>query len=191
MALVRERQHRRPLERPGLGYALGRIVAGDADGLVVAELSGVTQSVSELGRLLEWLSSRNARFLAACHGLDTDEAAGRLTVQAIIEVSRWERARLLQRTRNGMRAARRKGPRSVADQPQLRGRIAGMRAAGMTLQAIADQLNAEGIPTVRGGLKWRPSSVQAAAGYQRPPRGYMLDMEPRLSAIAPNRWAPS
>jgi hypothetical protein len=37
----------------------------------------------------------------------------------------------------------------------------------MTLQAIADRLNAEGVPTVRGGAKWRPSSVQAAAGYKR------------------------
>ena len=42
-----------------------------------------------------------------------------------------------------------------------------MRAQGMTLQAIADRLNAEGVPTVRGGAKWRHSSVQAAVGYRR------------------------
>jgi hypothetical protein len=40
----------------------------------------------------------------------------------------------------------------------------------MTLQAIADELNDEGIPTVRGGAKWRPSSVQTALGYKRPRR---------------------
>jgi hypothetical protein len=34
----------------------------------------------------------------------------------------------------------------------------------MTLQAIADALNADGVPTLRGGTQWRPSSVQAAAG---------------------------
>jgi hypothetical protein len=45
-----------------------------------------------------------------------------------------------------------------------------MRAEGMTLQAIADTLNAEGVPTLRGGSRWRPSSVQAAAGYKRPRR---------------------
>jgi hypothetical protein len=38
----------------------------------------------------------------------------------------------------------------------------------MTLQAIADVLNAEGVPTLRGGAMWRPSSVQRAAGYRRP-----------------------
>jgi hypothetical protein len=43
-----------------------------------------------------------------------------------------------------------------------------MREARMTLQAIADTLNAEGVPTLRGGAMWRPSSVQAALGYRRP-----------------------
>ena len=42
-----------------------------------------------------------------------------------------------------------------------------MRAEGMTLQAIADRLNEEGVPTVRGGAKWRHSSIQVAAGYRR------------------------
>ena len=45
-----------------------------------------------------------------------------------------------------------------------------MRASGMTLQAIADTLNREGVPTIRGGALWRPSSVQAATGYKRPAR---------------------
>jgi Recombinase len=45
-----------------------------------------------------------------------------------------------------------------------------MRAKGMTLQAIADALNEEGVPTLRGGAKWRPSSVQSATGYKRPSR---------------------
>ena len=38
------------------------------------------------------------------------------------------------------------------------------------LQAIADTLNERGVPTLRGGQQWRPSSVQAAAGYRRPKR---------------------
>jgi hypothetical protein len=45
-----------------------------------------------------------------------------------------------------------------------------MRTEGLTLQAIADRLNEEGVPTLRGGAKWRPSSVQSAAGYLRPKR---------------------
>ena len=174
----RDRQHRRPLKRPGLGYALEQIAAGNASGLVVSDLSRLTHSLPDLGRVLEWLTRRDARFVAAGPGLDTEEEAGRLALRAVIEVSRWERERLAERTRNGMRAARRKGPGSVADDPELSERIAGMRGEGMTLQAIADQLNADAIPTVRGGAKWRPSSVQAAAGYRRPPTGHALDPAP-------------
>jgi DNA invertase Pin-like site-specific DNA recombinase len=175
----REPQHQRPLERPGLGYALGRIAAGEADGIVVSELSRLTHSVPELGRLMDWFSRHHARVVAADPGLDTDEEAGRLTMQTIIEVSRWERQRLIERTRSGMQAARRSGPASVADNPELRQRIVGMRAAGMTLQAIADRLNRESVPTVRGGAKWRPSSVQAAAGYRRPSATQRLEARPQ------------
>jgi hypothetical protein len=56
----------------------------------------------------------------------------------------------------------------VADVPELRERIVHMRNAGMTLQAIADVLNEEGVSTLRGGAKWRPSSVHGATGYRRP-----------------------
>jgi DNA invertase Pin-like site-specific DNA recombinase len=158
----------RPRELPGLAYALGRIAAGEAGGLVVSELSRLARALPDLGRVLEWLTCRDARFIAAAPWIDTDDEAGRLAVRTVIEVSRWERQRLVDGTRAGMRAARRKGPASVTDYPELCERIVGMRAAGMTLQAVADQLNAEGVPTLRGGAKWRPSSVQAAAGYHRP-----------------------
>jgi DNA invertase Pin-like site-specific DNA recombinase len=168
----------RPLERPGLTYALGRIKAGEARGLVVCELSRLARALPDLGRVLEWLTCRDARFIAAWPQIDTGDAAGRLTVRTIIEVSRWERQRLVEGTRAGMRAARRKGPASVTDYPELRERIAEMRAGGMTLQAIADQLNAGRVPTIRGGAKWRPSSVQAAAGYHRPSARQSADRRP-------------
>lgn len=160
----------RSLDRLGLAYALGRIAAGDARGLVVSELSQISLALPDLGLVLDWLMSHDARLIAVVPEIDTGEETGRLAVRTIIEVSQWERRRLVERTRAGMRAARRKGPASVTDDPKLAERIAGMRGAGMTLQAIANQLNAEGIPTLRGGAMWRPSSVQAAAGYHRPSR---------------------
>jgi hypothetical protein len=52
----------------------------------------------------------------------------------------------------------------------------------MTLQAIADRLNSENVPTLRGGKKWRPSSIQAPLGYRRPgPRDHL----PRLTQGRP------
>ena len=101
--------------------------------------------------------SLEARLVAVAQGLDTDERQGRLA-RTLIEVSGWERERLRERTHKGLQAARQNGRRAwqpVADDPELRpGYPAGDRRP----------LNEEGVPTVRGGAKWRPSSVQTAAG---------------------------
>jgi DNA invertase Pin-like site-specific DNA recombinase len=162
------------LARPGLTYALDRINRGDAKGLVVAELSRITYSAAELGTIVKWFAGSSVRLIAAAHAFDTESEDGRLAAQMLIEVSRWERVRLSERTRNGLRAARQNGKATgraaVTDDPDLSERITQMRAQGMTLQAIADRLNEEGVPTVRGGAKWRHSSVQAAAGYRRSTR---------------------
>jgi DNA invertase Pin-like site-specific DNA recombinase len=173
LEVVRDREpaNGKGLGRPGLAYALERIAAGQAQGLVVAELSRITWSAAELGEVIDWLARSNARLVAAAHALDTEDEDGRLAAQVLREVSRWERARLSERTRNGLEAARRSGRSTgrpaVTDDPDLSERIARMRAQGMTLQAIADRLNEEGVPTVRGGARWRHSSVQVAAGYRR------------------------
>jgi DNA invertase Pin-like site-specific DNA recombinase len=162
------------LSRPGLSYALDRIKAREATGLLVVELSRITQSVGELGTLMEWLRRLDVRLIASADAFDTESEEGRLAVALLIEVSKWERNRISERTRNGLQAARMSGRAAgrpaVADDPDLSRRIAHMRARGMTLQAIADRLNEEGVPTVRGGAKWRHSSVQAAAGYRRAQR---------------------
>jgi peptidoglycan hydrolase-like protein with peptidoglycan-binding domain/DNA invertase Pin-like site-specific DNA recombinase len=173
--VVREREPNRGkgLQRPGLGYALRRIADGEASGLVVADLSRISRSVTDLGEVLEWFSRAEARLVAATPSLDTGDQHGRLAARALIDVSSWERHRLSERTRKGLEAAMREGRRlgrsGVADNPELGERIARMRSDGMTLQGIADRLNEDGVPTIRGGALWRPSSVQAAVGYRRPP----------------------
>ena len=115
--------------------------------------------------------NRSATLVAIDLRLDTATEAGRLAAFALAGVGGWEHERLSARTRRGLEAARSRGRRAgaaVADVPELRERIVRMREQGMTLQAIADALNDEGVPTLRGGAKWRPSSVQRAAGYRRP-----------------------
>jgi DNA invertase Pin-like site-specific DNA recombinase len=161
----------RASSRPGLEYALDRIDSGAANGLVVVELSRLTHSVSDLGRTIQWLLDRDVRLVASVDALDTHTEGGRLAAGLLASVSGWERSRLSERTRHGLQVARMNGRSigrpAVADDPGLSERIAAMRAEGMTLQAIADRLNEEGVPTVRGGTKWRHSSVQAATGYRR------------------------
>jgi len=139
----------------------------------------LSRSAAELGEVLDCLSRSEARLVAVAEGLDTGEHAGELAGRLLIEVADWERRRLGERTRKGLQAARRKGPPSVADYPELQRRIAGMRAEGMSLRSIASRLNEEGVPTLRGGAMWRPSSVQAATGYHRPRNGRLAQTRGR------------
>jgi DNA invertase Pin-like site-specific DNA recombinase len=168
----REPKDGKAFDRPGLSHALQRIAAGDASCLIVSGLERLSRSVAELGTLVHWLEENGIRLVAVDIDLDTASAAGRGTARALASVAKIEHERLSERTRKGLAAARAKrhaaaGDPNATDWTALRQRIAGMRADGMTLQAIADTLNAEGVPTQRGGAKWRPSSVQTAAGYKR------------------------
>src|SRR3954471_18947982 len=161
------------LERPGLTHALARLERGEADCLVVTELSRLTRSAAEVGELLDRLGRARVRLVVLDLEMDTDTNSGQLVAKALATVSAWERERLSERTRRGLAAARERGATgrpAVRDRPELVERITAMRGSGMTLQAIADALNAQGEPTVRGGTRWRPSSVQAALGYKRRPK---------------------
>jgi DNA invertase Pin-like site-specific DNA recombinase len=111
------------------------------------------------------------RLVAIGQEIDTAERSGQVAIRTLIGFSNRERERITARTRRGLevargnsRAARRP---AVIDDPYLRERIRRMREEHMSLQAIADALNADGVPTVRGGAKWRPSSLQSVTGYRR------------------------
>lgn len=160
------------LDRPGFQQVLHRIANGDADALVVSRLDRATRSVADFARLLEWLEQAGAAFVALDLAIDTSTPAGRLVANVFASVAEWERAVIGERTKQGM-AVRKAAGESIS-RPSIQGtalakRIRSMRGAGKTYQAIADKLNEEGVPTVRGGAEWRVSSVQVAAGYERPP----------------------
>jgi DNA invertase Pin-like site-specific DNA recombinase len=175
--VVREREPKagRALNRAGLSHVIERLAAGDASCLVVSGLERLSRSVAELGTIVQWLEENEVRLVAVELDLDTASPGGHATARALASVGGWERERLADRTRKGLAAARAKrraaSGTGAPDWEAIRARIAAMRADGMTLQAIADVLNEEGVPTQRGGAKWRPSGVQIAAGYRRPGGG--------------------
>jgi hypothetical protein len=148
----------------GLAYALERLAGQRPSCLVVAELGRLSGSPAELGRIVQTLRERNVRLLAVDADLDTETGEGRVAVDALMSVGQMN---------HGTRQA------SVQDLPALRNHIVAMRSSGMTLQAIADRLNAEGVPTLRGGKLWRPSSVQVALGYRRPGQGRSVGSLPQ------------
>jgi DNA invertase Pin-like site-specific DNA recombinase len=168
------RDQSRALDRPGLTYALSSISAGKARGLVVSELMRATRSVVDLAALVRWFVDADATLIALDLGVDTSTPDGRHLATVLSRLGEWERERIVRGTRGGLDLARARGgsvgPPAVKDRPELRERIVELRAEGMTLQAIADVLNDDGVSTLRGGARWRPSSVQVVLGYRRPPR---------------------
>ena len=159
------------LERQGLLYALEKIGRGEATCIVVSDLARLSGSAADLGGILDRLRRSHGRLVALDIGLDTASPGGQMAAQALASVSSWEH----ERSRKGLAAAAAtRTPTAeappVQDVGSVKERIQTMRTAGMTLQAIADVLNSEGVPTLRGGAMWRPSSVQSAAGYRRPPK---------------------
>ena len=116
-------------ERPGLRYALGRIAAGEARGLVVPGLRRLTRSVAELGPILDWCLRHQARLVAVAQGLDTAQPESRIAARLIIEVSRWERERLSESLREGQSPSQRwTAPAVVDDDPDLYSHSGGERS---------------------------------------------------------------
>lgn len=160
------------LARPGLYAALNHLASRQADVLVVAKLDRVSRSVQDFARILDWFDRAECTFVALDLSVDTSTPGGRLVANVLASVAEWEVAIISARTRDGLAAKRAGGGTisrpAVADRPELLALIQGLRAHGLTFQAIANRLNHDGHPTLRGGSRWRPSSVQSALGYRRP-----------------------
>lgn len=182
------------LDRPALEEALRRIAAGEVGGLVVAKLDRLSRSTVDSGLLFEWFLAAGAALVALDFDIDTSTPGGRLVANVMAAVAEWERDQIEDRTRRALAELRAQGRPAgrpaVADAPGLVARIRAMRAGTdgepkMTLQAIADQLNAEGIPTLRGAPLWRVSAVQAAVGYTRPRKRRQPAILPELGRGRP------
>jgi DNA invertase Pin-like site-specific DNA recombinase len=163
--IVRDKDTGRIVGRPELMRALERIAAGEARGLVVTDTHSLVRGIADLGALLEWFRDAEATLIALDLDLDTATIHGHQTASTLIAVSGWEEDRTSTRARRGL--ARVQTPARAGEQgPESRAvlvdRIHAMREAGMSLQAIADQLTNEAVPSFRGGTTWSQSAVRAA-----------------------------
>jgi hypothetical protein len=99
-------------------------------------------------------------------------------------LTEWERDVIAGRTSDALQAKRASGAAicraSVVDDQELVRRIRSLREGGASLQKIAETLNADGVPTLRGGAEWRVSAVQSALGYRRPPKEHEAPDLPQM-----------
>ncbi len=157
----------RSRRRPGLRTALASCRAGKADGVVVAKLDRLTYDLADLAELVSDAVSGNYAIVSLDPEVDLASADGAVVGAVLAEAASWtprslvRRAEVLaRRVQDDSDEPRRPGrpsstPSDVAD------RIRQMRRDGLTLQAICDALNTDGVPTPRGGALWRPTSLRA------------------------------
>ena len=154
------------LKRPGVGDALERMARGEADVLVVAKLDRLSRSLLDFAGVVDTAKRQGWSLVALDLGLDMSTPAGQLMANILGSFAEYERQLIGQRTKDGLAARRAAGVRlgrPVSLDPAIRARIRDERAAGRSFRAIAELLNAEGVPTAQGGSQWWPKTVRQVA----------------------------
>ena len=151
------------LDRPGITRALVELDARRADALVVARLDRLSRSMLDFSGLMERARRRGWAIIALDLGVDTATPAGEMMANVLATFAQFERRLIGQRTRDALAAKKAQGvrlgrPRSLP--AAVVGRIVRARDCGLTLSAIADELNRYQVPTGQGGAKWWPNTVR-------------------------------
>lgn len=168
------------LNRPGAQKVLKMVKARAVDLVVVAKLDRLTRSVRDLGELVEVFNRKDVALVSVAETLDTQTAAGRMVLNMIGVVSQWEREVISERTGDALRAKRRRGERAgtvpygfrvggegkLITEPSEADTVAAaaaLRAKGLSLRGIADELNKLEF-TTRAGTPWRFQYVARILG---------------------------
>jgi DNA invertase Pin-like site-specific DNA recombinase len=139
--------------------------------MIVAKLDRLSRSVADFVNLQGRAQSQGWTLQALDLPTDASTPMGEAMGTMMATFAQLERRMIATRTAEAMQAAKARGsrlgpPRSNRSNA-LAVRVEGLRSDGLTFQAIADTLNAEGLPTLRGGAEWRPSNVQALLRLRR------------------------
>lgn len=152
------------LARPGIADALDRLRAGKAGVLVVSKLDRLSRSLLDFASLMAQAEREGWRLVVLDMQIDTTQPSGELMAHVLASFAHYERRIIGQRTSNALQQLKAQGkrlgrPRVMSE--SVTERIVSEREQGKTLAAIADALNADSVPTARGGARWYPSTVKA------------------------------
>jgi Enterobacteriaceae phage serine recombinase len=96
-------------DRPVLAKALAGLQPGDT--LACYKLDRIGRSLVHVSRLIEELEGRGVHFRTVEDGLSTQGSTGKLVLHVLGAVAQFERDLILERTRAGLAAARKRGTR--------------------------------------------------------------------------------
>ncbi len=150
--------------RPALDRALRAVEGGEADVLIVAKLDRLSRSLLDFAALMARAQQRGWNLVALDLGIDLSTPAGEFLANVMASAAQWERRIIGQRTREALAVRKAQGVRlgrPVSLGADVSDQIRSLREQGLTLSAIAEGLNAGGVPTAQGGARWHASTVRA------------------------------
>jgi DNA invertase Pin-like site-specific DNA recombinase len=148
--------------RPLLREALDRLDRGEAQALIVTKVDRVARNTVDVLNLAARADKNGWVLVILNLDLDTSTPTGRLVLTILAAVAGMESALIGERAMDTHAARRAVGVRrgrKVSIPEATRQRIALERASGLSLQAIANGLTADGVPTRNAGANWHPSTV--------------------------------
>jgi site-specific DNA recombinase len=95
--------------RPALQRLLADIEAGKVDRVVVYKIDRLSRSILDFAKLADFFEKHACSIVSVTQQLDTSTSMGRLTLNMLLSFAQFEREMVSDRTRDKMRAARRRG----------------------------------------------------------------------------------
>lgn len=134
--------------RPELDKAL--IAAREGDEFVITKLDRLGRSLKNLIELSEKLDKKGVNLVVLSQGIDTSTPAGRMFFHILGAIAEFERSLIIERTRDGLEAARARGrvggrkqalkPRQVRLAQEMYDELGGDGKRKHTVQDIANEL---------------------------------------------------
>jgi DNA invertase Pin-like site-specific DNA recombinase len=151
------------LQRPGIEETPRLLAPAEGKTLVAAKRGRLARSLRDLTALIATAQQQGWALLALDCVLETTTPAGEAVATLLASFAPFERRLISQRTRAALAVKRAQGVRLGRPPTITRyalDRIRRERAAGQSLAAIANGLNADRVPTAQGGRRWYPATVR-------------------------------
>lgn len=167
-SIISDTHSGKTMNRLGVQAALAKIEAGAAEALICSKLDRLTRSVRDFADLLARAQDQGWALVLLDANIDTTTAEGEMVATNIANFAQFERRRIGERTKAGLRQRRSEGkrlgrPRSLPAATVTR--IKNLRGdpdkPKRSYGAIAEYLNERGVPTAQGGERWHASTVRA------------------------------
>jgi site-specific DNA recombinase len=152
--------------RPVLRDALSRLADGSADALFVTRIDRLARSTQDFLSIVDQAHKYNWRLVLLDLNLDTSSYQGRFVVTIMSALAEMERAIIAERQKDIHKDRREQGlvwgkdlgpKKRVSEETRLF--ITQKKEEGLSLHAIARELNAKEVPTGYG-KKWTASSIK-------------------------------